>query len=278
MKATRAALVAVAILALGTDALRAQVTDTARAAVRPQARPAGTQVGTPNYDVVLEVPNLSIDSIGLRVADLRAHVALDANAMNLVSIVAGVDVLLQRVELDLVGVVAEVYAYVDLDNVTRIVQRVVRTIGSNPQLLTQLLTTVDTAVSAVGGVANTALRPGGPVTQAVGAVGRTLDNVSAPGGLLSQTVNAAGQTLQRTVDQVGNVVERTLGTTGNVVNQRTVGNLLSLRGLRVLSETRNDAGQTVRRVQDEAGAMIEYTLDAAGRITGTRVLRQAGGR
>ena len=39
---------------------------------------------TPNRDVILEIPELSVDSIGLTVADVRAHVALDANAMNLV--------------------------------------------------------------------------------------------------------------------------------------------------------------------------------------------------
>ena len=47
---------------------------------------------TPNRDIVLEVPSLKVDSIGLDVADLRAHVSLDAVAMNFISIAAGVDV------------------------------------------------------------------------------------------------------------------------------------------------------------------------------------------
>ena len=46
---------------------------------------------TPNRDVILEIPELSVDSIGLTVSDVRAHVALDANAMNLVQLTAGVD-------------------------------------------------------------------------------------------------------------------------------------------------------------------------------------------
>jgi len=42
---------------------------------------SGTTSLTPNRDVILEIPELAVDSIGLTVADVRAHVALDANAM-----------------------------------------------------------------------------------------------------------------------------------------------------------------------------------------------------
>jgi hypothetical protein len=235
---------------------------------------AAQSVGTPNYDVVLEVPELSVDSIGLNVEELRAHVALDANAMNLVALNAGVDVGIDRVQLDITGVLAEAYLYADLDNVTRIVARVVQTLNNNPELLTQLLTVVDSTVDTVGGVANTVLQPGGVASQAVGAVGQTLDNVSRPGGLLSQTVNSLGQTVQRTVGTTGDIVERTLDTTGKVVGTRGVGNLLDLQGLQVLNETTN-AGRVVRRVRDESGAVIEYTLDQAGKIANARVVQQA---
>ena len=64
---------------------QAQVRDTtvggrrARVLGDPAPRPTGAartapaaQIGTPHYDVVLEVPELSVDSIGLTVADLRA--------------------------------------------------------------------------------------------------------------------------------------------------------------------------------------------------------------
>src|SRR5215210_8320088 len=104
---------------------------------------------TPNRDVILEIPELSVDSIGLTVADVRAHVALDANAMNLVTITAGVDVGIKKVQLGIVGVLAEAYLYVDLDNVARIVNRVVQTLDRNPQILIQVLKTVDTAVTSI---------------------------------------------------------------------------------------------------------------------------------
>lgn len=112
---------------------------------------AATTGLTPNRDVVLEIPELSVDSIGLTVADVRAHVALDANAMNLVQLTAGVDVGIKKVQLGLVGVLAEAYLYVDLDNVARIVNRVVQTLDRNPQILIQVLKTVDTAVTSITG-------------------------------------------------------------------------------------------------------------------------------
>jgi hypothetical protein len=232
----------------------------------------GMQGGTPNYDVVLEVPDLSVDSIGLTVANLQAHLALSANVAQLVSLNAGADVGIGRVQLDIVGVRAEAYLYVDLDNVARIANRVVATLDRNPRILTQVLSTVDSTVGVVGRVGNTALAPNGPVNRAVGAVGQTLNNVTAPNGLLSQTVNTLGQTVQRTLTQTGTVVERTLDRTGNVVGRTTVTNLLTLP---VLRETTNAAGAVVRQVRDQSGAVIELVLDRAGRVTSSRVLSAA---
>jgi hypothetical protein len=120
-------------------------------AQQPAQRFTGTTSVTPNRDVILEIPELSVDSIGLTVSDVRAHVALDANAMNLVQLTAGVDVGIKKVQLGVVGVLAEVYLYVDLDNVAKIVNRVVQTLDRNPQILIQVLKTVDTGVNALTG-------------------------------------------------------------------------------------------------------------------------------
>lgn len=279
-----AALCGAALLA--TEA-HAQVRDTSVAGRRarvlgdPAQRPAGvraagmpSQIGTPHYDVVLEVPELSVDSIGLTVADLRATLALDANAANLVSISAGADVSIQRVELEIVGVIAQAFVYVDLDNVARIVDRVITTLDNNPQILTQVLTVVDSAVGTVGGVTNTLLAPGGVAENAVGAVSQTLNSVTQPGGLLTQTVNTLGQTVQVTLGTAGQIVERTLDTAGSVVNERTVGQITSLP---LLNATSNAAGQTVRQVRHTSGAVIEYVMDRTGRVVSSRVLEAATG-
>ena len=137
MPARTSATLVVALLVAVSAAAHAQ-----------RVAPSSTAL-TPNRDVILEVPELSVDSIGLTVQDVRAHVSLDANAMNFVQITAGVDVGIKKVQLSISGVLAEAYLYVDLDNVARIVDRVVTTLDKNPKILTQTLAAVDTTVNAV---------------------------------------------------------------------------------------------------------------------------------
>jgi YD repeat-containing protein len=223
-------------------------------------------------DVLVDVPNLSVEDIRLDVQNVRVRVALDARVANLLVLNAGADASIDRVRLQISGVRAEARLVVRLDKVARILDRTLLTIDNNPKLITNLLTAVDTTVNTVGGVANTALQPGGVVSQAVGTVGQTLNSVTAPGGLLTQTVNALGQTVQRTLDTTGNLVERTLDTAGGVVSERTVGRLLDLP---VVSQTTNAAGQAVKQVRDTTGAVLEYTLDASGKVVGSRVVSAA---
>jgi len=79
--------------------------------------------------------------------------------MNFVQITAGVDVNIRKVQLGISGVLAEAYLYVDLDNVARIVDRVVKTLDRNPEILTQVLKTVDTTVNAATGQAGQRTSP-----------------------------------------------------------------------------------------------------------------------
>lgn len=252
------------------------------AALGQQSRTASTAarqtVGTGSNaqpDVLLDVPNLSVDDIRLEVQDVRVELALDARVANLLVLNAGVQASIERVRLQISGVGAEARLIVRLEKVARIIDRTLLTIDNNPKILANLLTAVDNTVNTVGGVANTALQPGGAVSQTVGSVGRTLNNVTAPGGLLTQTVNTLGQTVQRTLDSTGNIVERTLDTAGKAVGDgRTVGRLLDLP---VISQTTNAAGQAVKQVRDTTGAVMEYTLDNAGKIVNSRVVSQASG-
>src|SRR3569623_1357101 len=146
---------AVAFIVAGASVAGAQVRPDTGAIRRPApSQPTGGRIQassqgvTPNRDVILEVPELSVDSIGLTVSNVKAHVSLDANAMNLVQITAGVDVGIKKVQLGIVGVYGELYLYADLDNVARIVDRVVQTLDRNPKILTQVLAAVDTTVNA----------------------------------------------------------------------------------------------------------------------------------
>jgi hypothetical protein len=139
---------AVSALSAATPApATAQRRDSVTRPVAAPSQPAAPapMTGTPNRDVVLEIPALIVDSIGLTVADLQAHVSLDAAAMNLVSLSAGVDVDIKQVRLDITGVRAEAYLYIDLDNVARIVGRVIQSVDRNPQIATQVLGAITAA-------------------------------------------------------------------------------------------------------------------------------------
>jgi len=147
-------------LCLGlAPAIAAAQSDSTRRPITQRVAASSTSGTTPNRDVILEIPELSVDSIGLTVQDVRAHVSLDANAMNFVQITAGVDVNIRKVQLGISGVLAEAYLYVDLDNVARIVDRVVKTLDRNPEILTQVLKTVDTTVNAATGQAGQRTSP-----------------------------------------------------------------------------------------------------------------------
>ena len=53
----------------------------------------------------LNVPDLSVDEISLVVEDLRAHVSISATVANLVSLNAGVDVSIDKVNLTITGTI-----------------------------------------------------------------------------------------------------------------------------------------------------------------------------
>lgn len=168
---------------------------------RNTATPAAGRNAGGEPDVVVDVPNVSVESIVLDVRNVKAHVSLDARVANLVNLSAGADAGIERVKLEINGVHAEVYLVVRLDRVAEIVERALATIDKNPEIVNRLLDSVDNTVGTVGEVANTALQPG---------------------GVVSQTVNQLGQTVTRTVDQAGRIVERTLDATGKVISEKVL--------------------------------------------------------
>jgi hypothetical protein len=200
----------------------------------------------PEFDVVLDIPNLCVERIFLKVDTVTAKINLHAQVANLVTIRAGADVLIGNVDLTIQDVRARALLLVDLDDVVHIVDQTLTFIDNNPQIISQLGSTLQNTVGAVGGLVR--------------------------GLLLNVTRLANGNSLQRLVDEVnGNILERTLSTAGSQIGERVVGSVLQLP---VLRETTNAAGQAVRQVRDAAAnKLIEYTLDkAANKILGVRLL------
>jgi hypothetical protein len=220
----------------------------AAAAAQP---PAGTQPITggttrshefPEYDVVLDIPNVCVQNIHLKVDTVTAKINLDAKISNLVRLSAGADVFIGDVDLTIRGVRAQALLLVDLDDVYHIVDNTLTFVDNHPEIISQLGSTLQNTGAAVGGL----------VGDVVGGV---------TGLLLGTSRNAAGNVVQRVVDQAtGRILERTLSAAGQAVAQKAVGSVLDLP---TLSETAGAAGSVVRRVRDTAGKVIEFTLNRA---------------
>ncbi|MGW0584603.1 hypothetical protein ACWD25_53925, partial [Streptomyces sp. NPDC002920] len=101
-------------------------------------------------DVFLDVPILKVDEIDLDVEDLRAHVSLQAEVLDLLKLNVGADVSLGRVHLGISGVEAQAQLKVRLHHVAQIIDRVLTTLDRNPEILHELARGVGSAVQDVG--------------------------------------------------------------------------------------------------------------------------------
>ena len=202
----------------------------------------------PEYDVVLDIPNLCVNRLFLKVDSVTAKLNLNARVANLVRIDAGADVLIGNVDLTIQGVRAQALLLVDLDDVVYIVDQTLTFIDNHPEIVQQLGSTLQTTVGAVGGLVNRLV--------------------------LGTVTNALGQTVQRVVDQAtGSILERTLSTAGQQVAERAVGSILNLPAI---SSTTDAAGNVLKRVRDTVtGALIDFTLDRAGKLLTSRIVQAA---
>jgi methyl-accepting chemotaxis protein len=173
-------------------------------------------------DVLLDVPNLSVDEITLEVDNLQVDIALDARLANLLKLTAGANASIDNVKLTIKGVQAQATLIVRLDNVRAIIERTLQTLDNNPQLLERLLTTVDNTVGTVGGVANNTVDTVGGIASSALRNGQLLDLAGSGLTALSETVNAAGQTVRRVQDRSGRVLEVVTDSAGRIVSSRPV--------------------------------------------------------
>lgn len=212
-----AALAAAPAAAQSRNAQRAQPGSSAAVQIL-DAVPASEQP-----DVVLDVPNLSVDEITLEVQNLEAKVALEARLANLLHLSAGADVAIESVKLTIKGVQAQAALIVRLDNVKAIIDRTLQTLDNNPQIIGQLTSTLDNTVNTVGGVANNAVNTVGDLTRGALRSGAVLDIARSGLSTVSETVNTAGQTVRRLRARDGGLYEVVTDTAGKIVRSAKVG-------------------------------------------------------
>lgn len=197
----------------------------------------------PEYDVVLDIPNLCVNRIFLKVDSVTAKLNLNARVANLVRVDAGADVLIGNVDLTIQGVRAQALLLVDLDDVYYIVDNTLTFIDNHPEIVQQLGSTLQNTVGAVGGLVNR---------------------------LLLGTVNG----VQRLIDtSTGNILEKAVTAAGQNAVEKVVGNITQLP---VLSQTTDAAGNIVKRARDAAtNAIVQYTLSKAGKLLTSSIVQAA---
>ena len=206
-------------------------------------------------DVYLDVPVLKVDEIDLDVENLRAHVSLQTEVLDLLRLNVGADVSLGRVHLGISGVEAQAQLKVRLDNVAMIINRVLTTLDRNPELLRDLTRGIGSAVQDVGGGAG----------QAVGELGtgagRAVEDVGQGAG---RAVEDVGQGAGRAVGDVGEGAGRAVEGVGQGAGAAVdeVG-----RGARSVAEdVGQGAGTAVEEVGGDVGRVVE---DAGGEVSRT---------
>lgn len=187
---------------------------------QPSPLAAQAMAGAQQPDVLLDIPNLSVDEITLEVNNLKAKISLDARVANLVQISAGVDAGIDNVKLSIKGVKAQATLIVRLENVRAVLERTLQTLDNNPQIVTGLPDTVDNTVGTVGGVANNAVNTVGNVATTALRNGELLDLARAGLTEVSKTVNATGQTVRQVRDRSGQLMEVVTDSANRIVSSR----------------------------------------------------------
>jgi hypothetical protein len=159
-------------------------------------------------DVYVDAPVVNVDEIKFELDDLRAHLAVLAEAGRFVELNVGAAVRLGKVELEIKGVETQALLEARLHNVTAILARVLTTLDRNPELLKS----VGEALGDVGGGAHDLLGDTGDVVKsagkgaesALGDVGRGAGKgVAELGRGTEQGVEGLGRGTQQGVEGLG---------------------------------------------------------------------------
>ena len=168
----------------GTNRGRGSTTD-------QQRRPG--RAARQDVDVLLDVSELEVARIGLKVRNLRAHVSVLAELASLVNLQVGVDARLGLVELEIEGVKAKVLLKVRLDNVRAILVHALDTVAEHPEILETLTRALDELLT-------------GTLGNALGALEDVLGDLEVGGTVdeaLRGSLEEVRDTLREILDQAG---------------------------------------------------------------------------
>ncbi|KAK7542639.1 uncharacterized protein J3D65DRAFT_222938 [Phyllosticta citribraziliensis] len=226
------------------------------------ARPTRTPTSNSTVpDVVLKVPELHVGKIELDVDNLRADINLNANVAKIVSINAGVAVSVDKVNITIADVDAELELVVRLGHLVDVVNRVFDSLDLNPLLINTLNNVTSLLDDVVGEVEGLL----GSITRGDSKLSFLIDNL---GNIVQEVAGVAGQT---TSTIVGNYLQNMTYTGEQKVLQGgAVQKTYSYSPLNALVDiVFNTAGQIVRAVVQKKGQGGTSTSTSAPTSTPT---------
>ncbi|KAK3495371.1 uncharacterized protein B0T23DRAFT_313611 [Neurospora hispaniola] len=204
--------------------------------------PSGTNYGPKGPpDVLLHIPELHVGRIELDVNNLRADVALAAEVASLVQLNAGVQVGIDKVNITIADVDANLDLIIRLGNLVKVVNRTLSTLDLNPALINL----IDGVVDAVDGV--------------IGAVD----------GLLGSVVQGDSK-VNFLIDNLGNIVQEVVGGSSTIVgdylkNMTFTGTVKDLgKGLMQKTYKYEALGSVVNVVTNALGQVVQAVVVGAG--------------
>ena len=225
-------------------------------------------------DVLLDVPVVKVDEITFEVEELRARILLQAEVLDLLKLNVGSDVFIGHVGLEIKGVEAQALLKVRLDNVARILDRVLTTIDRNPQLLERLVEGAGTAIAELGEGAGSAVEDvgegAGSAVEDVGeGAGSAVEDVGEGAG---EAVESTGEALEDVGEGAGEAVEDT-GETAKKVGQgagKAAGGVRKTAG-----KAASGAGKTAKKTRGTAQkAQKQGTATQRSRTPGSQGTKQ----
>ncbi|KAF2113411.1 hypothetical protein BDV96DRAFT_476990, partial [Lophiotrema nucula] len=209
--------------------------------------PPSVETSSTPPDVYLNVPELHVGRIELDVEQLQADINLNAKVAGLVTVNAGVQVSVQKINVTIADVDVNLELIVRLGHLVDIVERVFESLDLNPLLL---------------GLINN-------VTSLVGEV------IGAVDGLLG-SITQGGTTLNFLIDNLGNIVQEVAGgATGGLSsivgnyqqNMTQVGDLVQL-GNGLVQKTFSYGALS---------ALVDIVFNTAGQVVQATVQKKTGG-
>ncbi|KAF2731642.1 hypothetical protein EJ04DRAFT_514407 [Polyplosphaeria fusca] len=198
-------------------------------------------------DVYLNVPELHVGRIELGVDNLQADINLNAKVAGLVQVNAGVMVSIEKVNITIADVDANLELIVRLGHLVDIVERVFESLDLNPLLI-------------------------GLINNVTGLIG---DVIGAVDGLLG-SITQNGKTLNFLIDNLGNIVQEVVGGAGGALSQ-IVGNFQQ-NMTQVGGEKQIGNGLIQKTFSYEAlNALVDIVFNTAGQVVQATVQKKSGG-